>query len=133
MSLPDISEKTEAIRCNSVAPTFLVADVGATAEWYRANLGFEPHFAPKAPPYVYASLCRDGIEIMLLSMKDHRKQEVSRAGGCWDAYIRMRGVREFYDEVRGKIAVASELIKRPYGDTEFEVRDPNGYVLVFSE
>jgi hypothetical protein len=25
------------------------------------------------------------------------------------------------------------LRKQPYGDWEFEVRDPNGYVLVFSE
>jgi len=25
------------------------------------------------------------------------------------------------------------LRKQPYGDWEFEVKDPNGYVLVFSE
>jgi hypothetical protein len=25
------------------------------------------------------------------------------------------------------------LTKQPYGDSEFEVRDPNGYILVFSE
>jgi hypothetical protein len=24
-----------------------------------------------------------------------------------------------------------DLIERPYGDWEFEVRDPNGYLLVF--
>jgi len=40
---------------------------------------------------------------------------------------------EFHDAVRSKIALSSELTKRPYGDTEFEVRDPNGYVLVFGE
>ncbi|MGC2109810.1 MAG: hypothetical protein WA655_09850 [Candidatus Korobacteraceae bacterium] len=42
-------------------------------------------------------------------------------------------MREFYEEVRQRIPVKSELVKRPYGDSEFEVADPNGYVLVFSE
>jgi hypothetical protein len=119
--------------CRSIAPTFLVPDVGATAEWYRTYLGFAADFVPKSPPYVYGSLHRDGIEIMLLRQEGYRKPEITRPGGLWDAYVRMRGVRELYEEVRAKIAVASELTKRPYGDWEFEVRDPNGYVLVFGE
>jgi Glyoxalase/Bleomycin resistance protein/Dioxygenase superfamily len=120
-------------KLRSAAPTFLVADVGATAKWYALNLGFTASFFPKAPPFVYASLQRDAVEIMLLRVENYRKPEITRAGGAWDAYIRMEGVREFYEEVRQQIEVKSELIKRPYGDTEFEVADPNGYVLVFSE
>ena len=119
--------------CNSIAPTFLVPDVSATAEWYRTYLDFKADFFPKSPPYVYASLHRDGIEIMLLRLESYRKPEISRPGGCWDAYIRISGLREFYEHVRAKIAVSSELTKRPYGDSEFEVCDPNGYVLVFGE
>jgi uncharacterized glyoxalase superfamily protein PhnB len=119
--------------CASIAPTFLVPDVGAAAEWYRTYLDFEADFVPKSPPYVYASLHRDGIEIMLLSLAGYRKPDISRPGGLWDAYVRMRGLLEFYEKVRTKIEVSSELTKRPYGDSEFEVRDPNGYVLVFGE
>lgn len=119
--------------CNSVAPTFLVADVGATAEWYRSVLGFKPYLFPKSPPHVYASLCRDHIEVMLLVQEGYRKPEVTRAGGVWDAYVRVRGLRELYEAVRAKIEVSSELTRRPYGDSEFEVRDPNGYILVFGE
>ena len=51
----------------------------------------------------------------------------------WDAYIRIEGLLEFHEEVRKKIPLKSELTKRPYGDSEFEVADPNGYVLVFGE
>jgi catechol 2,3-dioxygenase-like lactoylglutathione lyase family enzyme len=118
---------------NSIAPTFLVPDVAATADWYRTNLGFDFTGFPKSPPYVYASMYRDGIEIMLLRQPGYQKPEITRPGGVWDAYVRIRGLREYYDEVRAKIQLASELTKRPYGDTEFEVRDPNGYVLVFGE
>jgi hypothetical protein len=47
--------------------------------------------------------------------------------------MRMQGIRSFCDEVRAKIPLKSDLTKRPYGDTEFEVIDPNGYILVFAE
>jgi len=117
----------------SVAPTFLVPDVGSAARWYENNLGFTASFAPKAEPYVYASLWRDGVEIMLLRQEGYRKPQVERAGGVWDAYVRMIGLREFYDKVRSRITLKSELTKRPYGDSEFEVEDPNGYILVFGE
>ena len=50
----------------SAAPTFLVDDVGATAEWYRKHLGFTGSFFPGLSPYVFASLMRDQAEIMLL-------------------------------------------------------------------
>ena len=117
----------------SSAPTFLVSDVAATAQWYELKLGFTANLFPKVSPHVYASLQRDGVEIMLLSQQGYRKPEITRPGGVWDAYIRMQGLVEFCNEVRAKIPLKSDLTKRPYGDTEFEVMDPNGYVLVFGE
>jgi uncharacterized glyoxalase superfamily protein PhnB len=35
------------------------------------------------------------------------------------------------DAVRGEAFVKMPIKRQPYGDWEFEVRDPNGYVLVF--
>ena len=120
-------------KLRSTAPTFLVPDVAATAEWYERNLGFHASFFPKSPPFGYASLQRDGVEIMLLRLEGYRKPQVVRLEGVWDAYIRMQGLREFYDEVRSRISLKSELTRRSYGDTEFEVADPNDYILVFGE
>lgn len=117
----------------SSAPTFLVGDVETTVHWYELNLGFSASVFPKTPPYVYASLQRDGVEIMLLRQEGYRKPEITRAGGVWDAYIRMQGLVAFCDEVRAKIPLKSDLTNRPYGDTEFEITYPNGYVLVFGE
>jgi uncharacterized glyoxalase superfamily protein PhnB len=53
--------------------------------------------------------------------------------GMWDAYVRMEGVKGFYEAVRQHVEVILPLKKQRYGDWEFEVKDPNGYVLVFSE
>jgi uncharacterized glyoxalase superfamily protein PhnB len=35
--------------------------------------------------------------------------------------------------VWGQAFIRMPLKKQPYGDWEFEVRDPNGYILVFGE
>jgi hypothetical protein len=104
-----------------------------TARWYERHLGFAFAAFPKTEPFVYASMWRDHIEIMLLRQEGFVKPEISRPGGVWDAYIRMHGLLEFYKAVRENTPLHSELTKRPYGDSEFEVRDPNGYILVFGE
>jgi len=122
------------VQITAAVPTFLVPDVAATARWYAEHLGF--HTAgtvPKQEPYVYASVQRNGAEIMLLSLPGYEKPDLSsrQPQGLWDAYIRMTGVHALYDSVRGEPFVQMPLKHQPYGDWEFEVRDPNGYVLVF--
>ena len=122
------------IQIGSAVPTFLVADVGSTAQWYREHLGFRTAGAfPDIEPYAYASLQRDDAEIMLLGLAGYQKPDLAgrRPEGLWDAYIRMRGVRALYQSVRDEAFVQLPLKKQRYGDWEFEVRDPNGYVLVF--
>ena len=118
----------------SVVPTFLVADVAGTARWYAANLEF--HTAgtvPEQEPYVYASLMRGPAEIMLLALADYQKPDLRarRPSGLWDAYVRVDGVHTLYEAWEGKPFLQTPLAHQPYGDWEFEVRDPNGYVLVF--
>lgn len=132
----DATTKLEAkVQIRSSVPTFWVPDVARTARWYLEHLGFQTAGTfPKQEPYAYASLMRDAAEIMLLSLPDYEKPDLSsrRPDGLWDAYFRMNGVAAFYDIVRGEPFVQMPLKHQPYGDWEFEVRDLNGYVLVFS-
>ena len=119
---------------HSVVPTFLVSDVARTARWYESALGFAVagHF-PEAEPFSYASLQLGGAEIMLLAFEGYQKPDIShlRPEGLWDAYIRMTGVRDLYQKCQNSEFIRKPLTKQPYGDWEFDVRDPNGYVLVF--
>lgn len=129
-------DNSSPIHLRSAAPTFAVADVGETARWYVENLGFEiaGNF-PDKEPFAYVSLQRDALEIMLLRIDAYQKPDLTklRSEGVWDAYIRLRGIRGLYESVAGKDFVCMPLKKQPYGDTEFEVQDPNGYILVFGE
>ncbi len=122
------------MRLRSAVPTFVVSNVDETATWYVQELGFRCFPFPDKPPYVFACLTRDDTEIMLMRIVGYQKPDLTplRPEGLWDAYIRMSGVAEYYEVMRDKPYIQSPLTKRPYGDTEFEVRDPNGYILVFS-
>lgn len=122
------------VNIRSIVPTFLVSDVAATAEWYAGHLGF--HTAgtvPRKAPFAYASLMRGPAEIMLLALDGYQKPDLRarRPSGLWDAYIRVDGVDALYRTIEGQPFLQMPLTHQPYGDWEFEVRDPNGYVLVF--
>jgi hypothetical protein len=123
-----------AIRIHSAVPTFLAADVGATARWYAQQLGFRLAGSfPADEPWAWASLMRGSAEIMLLRLGGYPKPDLAplRPEGLWDAYLRMDGVEALFRTLRDQPFVVSPLVHRPYGDWEFEVRDPNGYRLVF--
>ena len=119
----------------NAAPTFAVADIGETIDWYQAQLGFRIYPFPETPPYVFAIISRDTVEIMFQRLPAYDKPDLysRRPGGVWDAYIRMEGVKEFYESIKNKVEIVMPLRQQPYGDWEFEVKDPNGYILVFSE
>ena len=72
---------------------------------------------------------------MFQRIDGYEKPDISslRSDGVWDAYIRMEGVKDFYKAVKDKVEIKMALRQQGYGDWEFEVKDPNGYILVFSE
>jgi uncharacterized glyoxalase superfamily protein PhnB len=119
----------------SLAACFPVADIGATIQWYEEQLGFIGDPFPSQEPYVFAILRRDDVEIMLQRVDGYQKPDLYRLrdGGVWDAYISVEGVKDLYESVREEATIVQPLRKQPYGNWEFEVKDPNGYVLVFSE
>ena len=119
----------------SVAVVFSVSDISATIRWYEEQLGFIGDPFPAAEPYVFAILYRDDVEIMLQRVAGYEKPDLyrSRSGGVWDAYFRIEGVHDLFESVREEATIVQPLRKQPYGNWEFEVKDPNGYILVFSE
>ena len=118
-----------------VTPCFSVADVGATMHWYELHFGFHSDPFPESEPYLFAILARDQVEIMLQRIEGYDKPDLypRRSGGVWNAYIRVTGVKELFESVRDQVTIIKTLRQQPYDAWEFEVKDPNGYVLVFSE
>ena len=124
------------MKIHSINPVFAVADVGATIRWYEQELGFAGDPFPSHEPYVFGILRRDDVEIMLQRVADYRKPDLydlRNGGRVWDAYLRITGLQQLYDRVKDHLELKQPLRRQPYGLSEFEVKDVNGYILVFSE
>lgn len=124
-------------RLQGTTPVFLVGDIAATMRWYQANLRFKADPFPKSPPYAFCVLSRDDVEIMLQQLAGYKKPDLyeEREGGVWDVYVRMEGVRELFQALSkvADVTVLEPIRRQPYGQTEFVIRDLNGYVLAFGE
>ena len=111
-------------------PLLRVADVARSMAWYRDVLGFEVDPFPERPPYEFAILRRGPVEVML------RRASEGRPPGWrgWDVYVRLSdGLRELHAWLEPQGVVTRHLQRMFYGDAEFDVRDPDGYVLCFSQ
>ena len=121
----------------SATPVFLVADIAATMRWYETTLGFTAGAFPIRPPHAFCILRRDDVAIFLQQLDGYKKPDLyaKRSGGVWSAYLRTAGVRALYESLKNVpgLTYRKPLHRQPYGETEFELVDPNGYVLVFAE
>ena len=115
-----------------VAPQFLVDDLRAAIAYYRDALGFTLDFCYES---FYAGVSRDGVAIHLkhapktVADRAHRKQNEHL-----DACIAVVGASALQDELRSRGAhITKPLTERPWGQRDFYVEDPDGYILSFSE
>jgi len=122
-------------RYKFAATVFLVADVGATARWYRDVLGFRFNSFPDVEPFEWASVHRDSVEIMLQRSPGYQKPDLDpiRPGGAWNAYFYVDEVDALFEAIKERIIVRRTPCDQPYQLREFEIADPNGYVLVFGQ
>ena len=118
----------------SIAPYFIVADVVATANFYRDKLGFAYERVWGDPPR-FCMVHRAGVTIMLSQIEGApvRPNRLADPGGdAWDAYVWVEDAEALYAELRGKgVTIARPICDQPYGNRDFDVEDCNGYRLCF--
>jgi uncharacterized glyoxalase superfamily protein PhnB len=117
---------------SAAAPQFLVDRLGDALAFYEQRLGFERDFVYED---FYASVSRDGAVIHLkCAPKLQAERAHRRSEEHLDAYLAVSGVRELHDEfVRRGAPIVKPLEQRPWGQRDFYVEDPDGYILCFSE
>jgi uncharacterized glyoxalase superfamily protein PhnB len=59
----------------------------------------------------------------------------ARERGAWNVYIETDNIDLLFDEIsrQSNVRVTRAPDAQPYGQIEFDVVDPNGYVLVFAQ
>lgn len=118
----------------SVAPSFVVSDVVATASYYRDVLGFQI-LGFFADPPVFAMVGRGGVEIHFgKADAEPQPSNLKFRRISSDAYIWVDDVEALHQEL---IASGADILEGPtlriYNCVEMEVRDCNGFKLVFSQ
>ena len=119
MPAPPSSNPTQFVQG---APVLHVADVAATAAFYRDVLGFTWDFGDEA----YAVVWRDNSAIHFV------RDEASPHGVHLFQWV--KDVDGYYREVVARgVSPASVPTNQPYGVREFGLRDVNGVVIVFGQ
>jgi len=120
----------------SISPNIFVEDIDKTITFYRA-LDFELIMTvPETAPFSWAMMTCGSVAFMFQTFESLGSElpEIKREnGGSLLFYIKIKGIRAFYEKMKNGGSVVKGLEKTFYGATEFSLVDNNGYLLTFAE
>ena len=123
-------------RLTRAAPSFAVADVFETAEYYRDVLGFRFDQIWGNPPS-FVMLDRDDVLVMMKQVKPEAlpTPAAERSGEQFDMYFWATDVRALAGELKAKGAdiVEGPVDRTIYDGRELIVRDLNGLIICFGQ
>jgi catechol 2,3-dioxygenase-like lactoylglutathione lyase family enzyme len=112
-----------------IVPRLPVADLARSVAFYRDTLGFRTDVLwPEDAPW-FATLERDGVGVgLFVPTAEHPVQ-----AGYAELYIEVTDARLMHAQVKDRAHVEWGPEVYGYGRREFAVRDPDGYLVIFSE
>ena len=108
----------------AAAPVLCLRDIEPAIAFLVDGLGFALQGSVGQPP-VWASLGRDGVELMLLG------GDYPEPASDWAAYLYVEDVDGLHAEIAGRGVEVTALVDKPYGNREFETRMPDGRLIAF--
>jgi predicted lactoylglutathione lyase len=121
----------------SLSPNIFVTDMNATIAFYKL-LGFDLAISvpEEGPDLVWAMMVKGNVSFMFQTFDSLNNEfpEISRTDGAsLLLYIKLKGIRAFFEDIKDKVTVLKGLEKTFYDATEFSILDINNYVLTFAE
>ena len=112
------------------SPIFPVEDPLASAEYYRDVLGFDINFKWEDPPTYVVINRDDAVGIHLVKREDNFEPSQAHTS----LYIFVHDVDALHTEYLASGAnIINPVGDRDYGMRDFDVRDPDGFILVFGK
>jgi catechol 2,3-dioxygenase-like lactoylglutathione lyase family enzyme len=115
-------------------PVLFVANVEATAAFFRDRLGFAIDFLHGNPPF-YGSVCRGAARLHLRFVHEpvFASGAREREDGLLSAFIEVDNVKDLFAEYKtAGVEFAQPLRKEPWGASAFIVLDPDENYLCFA-
>jgi catechol 2,3-dioxygenase-like lactoylglutathione lyase family enzyme len=117
-------------RFTGVTPRLPVADLRRTVAFYTAFLNFQLSVLWPEDNPTFVILDRDSVSLGFFTPDAHRGAITI---GTADLYIATEDVCGLHEELRNAIPIEWGPEVYFYGRREFAVRDPDGYLLIFTE
>ena len=114
-------------KLRGLTPMLRTWEMEGSIAFYRDRLGFRVENASEG----WASLSRDGVELMLSAPNEH-EGDVSPAF-TGSLYFLATDIEALWAQVRGQARVCYPLEDFDYGMREFAIYDNSGYLLQFGE
>lgn len=121
-------------KITNIRPMLAVVDLPRTIAFYRDKLGFSCKGMFGNPP-VWCELERDGQTIMFNAPpRDCVERDLPRKAKDYQIfYINTDNITALYAEFQSRGLAVSALRVMPYHMKEFDLRDPDGYWLMFGQ
>jgi uncharacterized glyoxalase superfamily protein PhnB len=113
----------------TIVPVVKVAEMQRSVDFYTAVLDFTVCWRASDDAGENCMLAA-GATNLLLSTGSHLGDRPQFSGTL---YFNMVGVKEFFDRIRNRVEIIWPLETMDYGQTEFGIRDSDGYILAFAE
>jgi uncharacterized glyoxalase superfamily protein PhnB len=117
------------MKLTSLRPIFWTEDVQKTIEFYTSVLGFSTDEVDSDRGW--ASLSKDGVELMLAKPNDHTPYD--KIGFTGSFYFKTDDVDAAWAELKDKARVCYDIENFEWGMREFAIYDNNGYMLQFGQ
>jgi uncharacterized glyoxalase superfamily protein PhnB len=122
----------------SLSPNLISESVNGSVEFYTKHLGFTLIASvPEQGIYDWAMIQRDNVSLMFQSLpslqQDMPGLGLTAKGSLGTFFIKMKGIEELYNSVKGKVEISLDMRTTFYGMKEFVVKDPDGYFMCFAE
>ena len=117
------------MKFNSLRPILWTNQLIETIDFYTKILGFA--VAEQNETWGWASLYKDGVEIMLAKPNEHIPFDKPVFTGSF--YINTDKVDELWEELKDKVEICYDIEEFEWQMREFAIYDNNGYLIQFGQ
>lgn len=134
--LPDIKLIEEYLMPKplGVEPLIYVANLDKSVKFYTETLGFKlGELYPDKEKPTYAPIFAGRHKVMLVSARAMNKKFYQKGlgGSGLQIFLPVKNVDRAYEKVKGKAKIMDEIENKSWGDREFTIEDPDGYLITF--
>lgn len=114
---------------SQVTPRLPVNDLRRTIVFYTEHLGFgvDVLWPDRRPTFVI--LCRDSTSLGFFELAEHQPGPIGYA----ELYIEVTDAGKLHQSLMDRVPIEWGPEVYSYGRREFAVRDPDGYLVIFTE